>query len=284
MDRIVENYEIYYIDVVDEIKNGLDRKEVCDKVGISIDVLKSTMRYKNTTFKKLSKELLGFYKPPSKKQREKRLNTDYLKYLFSTYSSINQIYKNEKISSRVLKESLLFLGFINAKHFINENNINPPKIKKVVKGFKKGHVPSNKLFGEDKKEAIEKAKINRKKWREENRELINKKRKEKYHNNPSFKIAANLRKRLSFLLRYRLNKKSEQTLDLLGCKFEDFLLHLSNKFKEGMSFDNYGKWHIDHIIPCYNFDLSLREEREKCFHYTNLQPLWAQENLSKNRF
>ena len=49
-----------------------------------------------------------------------------------------------------------------------------------------------------------------------------------------------------------------------------------------MSWNNYGKWHVDHIRPCIDFDLSKPEEQQKCFHYTNLQPLWAEENMRKH--
>lgn len=58
---------------------------------------------------------------------------------------------------------------------------------------------------------------------------------------------------------------------------------LKLQFKEKMSFENYGTWHIDHIRPCSSFDLSLSEHQEACFHYTNLQPLWAKENLKKGK-
>ena len=50
---------------------------------------------------------------------------------------------------------------------------------------------------------------------------------------------------------------------------------------EGMSWENHGDWHVDHIRPCCSYDLTIEEEQKKCFHYTNLQPLWAEENLSK---
>jgi hypothetical protein len=59
--------------------------------------------------------------------------------------------------------------------------------------------------------------------------------------------------------------------------------HLESHFTEGMNWDNYGVygWHMDHIIPCAAFDLTKPEDQSKCFHYTNLQPLWAKDNLSK---
>jgi len=64
----------------------------------------------------------------------------------------------------------------------------------------------------------------------------------------------------------------------------DFLKqYLKKQFRPGMTWDNYGKWHIDHIIPCCKFDLSKPKEQQKCFHYTNLQPLWAEENRKKGR-
>jgi hypothetical protein len=57
--------------------------------------------------------------------------------------------------------------------------------------------------------------------------------------------------------------------------------YLAGKFKDGMTWENHGEWHIDHIKPCASFNLLDEGEQKKCFHYTNLQPLWASENLSK---
>jgi len=50
-----------------------------------------------------------------------------------------------------------------------------------------------------------------------------------------------------------------------------------------MTWENYGKWHIDHILPCSSFDMSKESEQRKCFHYTNQRPLWKKENLSRAR-
>ena len=80
-----------------------------------------------------------------------------------------------------------------------------------------------------------------------------------------------------------LNKeyKSKQTLELLGCNIEEFKKYLEFKFTKGMSWDKMHLIHIDHIKPCAAFDLTNPEEQAKCFHYTNLQPLWAIDNLRK---
>lgn len=77
-------------------------------------------------------------------------------------------------------------------------------------------------------------------------------------------------------------KKSARTTILLGCSIEQLRTHLASRFKRGMNWNNYGTaWHIDHIIPCHSFDLSKEHDQRKCFHYSNLQPLWSKDNLSK---
>ena len=89
-------------------------------------------------------------------------------------------------------------------------------------------------------------------------------------------------------LRHRIYKalkgysKSKKTLELLGCSLDFLRLYLQSKFQPGMSFSNYGKWHIDQIIPCARFNLQDPEEQKKCFNWKNLQPLWAEENIKKS--
>lgn len=97
--------------------------------------------------------------------------------------------------------------------------------------------------------------------------------------------------RLAYTLRSRVrnaihsNAKSSATFELLGCTVEELKKYLEAKFKPGMTWDNWGRfgWHIDHIMPCASFDLSNADEQKKCFHYTNLQPLWCHENQSKGK-
>jgi|DEB0MinimDraft_10_1074344.scaffolds.fasta_scaffold37199_2 hypothetical protein len=73
-------------------------------------------------------------------------------------------------------------------------------------------------------------------------------------------------------------KKNSTTEDLLGCSFEDAVKHIESLFTEGMSWDNMGEWHIDHIRPCSSFK---KNELHLMNHYTNLQPLWALDNIRK---
>lgn len=95
------------------------------------------------------------------------------------------------------------------------------------------------------------------------------------------KIKDNLRRRINYAI--KKSKKSKSSIKLTGCSIEQLRLHIENLWTDGMSWNNYGLkgWHIDHIRPCASFDLKDPEEQKKCFHYTNLQPLWAKDNLSK---
>lgn len=95
-----------------------------------------------------------------------------------------------------------------------------------------------------------------------------------------FVIKKRLRARLANALR-GYGAKAEPTLQLLGCSLPFLKRHLESRFKPGMSWKNRHRWHIDHVLPCKAFDLTQREEQLKCFHWSNLQPLWKRDNLTK---
>lgn len=105
----------------------------------------------------------------------------------------------------------------------------------------------------------------------------NKRLKKYYHNDINYKIKVLLRNRLNQLI----HRKIDTTISLLGCDLDTFKEYMESKFIEGMSWENIGKWHIDHIKPCVSFDLTDPDQQRQCFHYTNLQPLWAIDNLRK---
>ena len=126
-------------------------------------------------------------------------------------------------------------------------------------------------------------KLMRKSYRKNRKKAIKRQikyNKKKYKTDINYNLKFRLRARLSIALRGV--SKSKRTLQLLGVPHINFFkTYLECKFKEGMTWENRHLWHIDHIIPCSHFDLTKPEEQAKCFHYTNLQPLWASENLSK---
>lgn len=115
----------------------------------------------------------------------------------------------------------------------------------------------------------------------ENAKVYVKKRKQE---DPSFKLSLHLRSRLSHALKeghHRL-KCGSHVLDL-GCTIEELKKYLESLFKPGMTWDNWSKdgWHVDHIRPLSSFDLTNPIQFKEACHYSNLQPLWAEENLSK---
>ena len=131
-------------------------------------------------------------------------------------------------------------------------------------------------------ENSEKVKERVKKYRRENPEKIRAYLNKRYKNDENFRMIAILRARLRKSLNSQSSKKSKRTLELVGCSIRDIRQHLENQFKDGMSWENQGEWHIDHIKPCSLFDLTDPEQQKECFNYKNLQPLWAIDNIKKS--
>ena len=101
-------------------------------------------------------------------------------------------------------------------------------------------------------------------------------------NDSQHRAIQSLRAQMRIAIKRQLAKKTDRTMSLIGCTSDVFFAHLEAQFAEGMSWDNHGEWHIDHIRPCASFDLLDPEQQRQCFHYTNLQPLWAADNLRKS--
>ncbi len=101
----------------------------------------------------------------------------------------------------------------------------------------------------------------------------------RYANDPEFRIKTVLRSRLYVALKGKC--KSASTIQLLGCSIQKLQQHIEKQFLTGMSWENYGEWHIDHRFPCASFDLMDPKQQRACFHWSNLQPMWATENRKK---
>ena len=98
-------------------------------------------------------------------------------------------------------------------------------------------------------------------------------------NDPLYKLTCHVRTMTYNAFRNKGYTKRSQTYRLLGCSFEDLKSHIENQFTGTMNWDNHGEWHIDHIVPLASAE--SEEQLTKLCHYSNLQPLWAEENLSK---
>lgn len=94
-----------------------------------------------------------------------------------------------------------------------------------------------------------------------------------------YKLRVAIRDRIKTACRFGL--KAGSAIRDLGCSTQDLKTYLEAKFLPGMSWDNHGTWHIDHVQPLAKFDLTDPEQFKMACHYTNLQPLWAADNLSK---
>jgi len=123
-----------------------------------------------------------------------------------------------------------------------------------------------------------------KNWRYKNKIRINERAKvidkNRRLNDINYKIKKNLRSRLYKTL--KRNSKYGSAISDLGCSLEKFKLWLEMHWQDGMNWDNYGEWHIDHIQPLSSFNLSNKIEFLQANHFSNLQPLWAKDNLSKS--
>jgi hypothetical protein len=120
------------------------------------------------------------------------------------------------------------------------------------------------------------------KYREQNKETLNSKTRVRNNlrlkNDPIFKLKKNYRNRLYDY--YKGSNRSKTSEKIIGINWIGFKLHIEQQFSDGMTWDNYGAWHIDHITPLSAG--KTKKELETLFHYTNCQPLWATENLSKS--
>ncbi len=146
-----------------------------------------------------------------------------------------------------------------------ENNVD--KIKKLREDYLKNN-------GQKNRDRV-------KKWRQDNKEKRNLNDKNRRKNDPIFKLTQYLRNRTGFYFKKIGVDKEDNTINIIGCSLIFLKEHIEQQFDEGMSWELMGKYiHIDHIIPLSS--ATNKDEVYKLCHYTNLQPLWAEDNLKKS--
>ena len=201
----------------------------------------------------------------------------------------NLFYKNSK-SKDGLRSSCIECQ----KKYLEKNK---EKVREQNQQYNQKRRDQKKKWAELNKEKVN---LSRKKWLDSNKEIrakyvkeynkqyyinnkktrssySNQKQKEYRKTNPLFKIKSNLRQRIN---RY-IKNKSKSTEEIIGISYIEFLKYLESKFSKGMNIENLGNdIHIDHIIPLSS--AKSEEELYKLCHYTNLQPLWAKDNLTKS--
>ncbi len=222
---------------------------------------------KKCTKCKVDKELTQFGKDKSKKnglsnkcsecyKEYYKQNKEYVLKRCKEYDFKNKEKKSEYIK-KFYKE--------NKTYFQEYNNENKTKQKEY---FKKRHKDNREYYIEYKKKNIDKIRIY-----DTNR----------IKNNVQAKLSKYLRITLYRLLTKTKINKSNSAIKLLGCSVDDFKQYLETQFLPEMTWDNHGKvWEIDHIKPCFTFDLSLEEQQKECFNYINMRPLFKTTNIAES--
>ena len=159
---------------------------------------------------------------------------------------------------------------------------NKEHVKKINKEYYQKNKEIISIRGKDKrKNNKEEIKSRRIKYYQKNKQKISSRLRNRRKTDYLFKMKESIRSRTHSAFKASRWSKNSGNIEMLGCTYEEAFKHIENQFTEGMSWDNHSLfgWHIDHIIPLAS--AKTEEELIKLCHYTNLQPLWAEENLSK---
>lgn len=122
-----------------------------------------------------------------------------------------------------------------------------------------------------------------KKWNKQNKAYFQKWRKNKWENDTNYKLRIILGNRLNEVLKKNKTYKNSNIIQLLNCPLNELKQYIENQFILEMNWDNHGTiWEIDHIEPCSKFDMNITEDQQKCFNYTNLQPLFKTTKIAES--
>jgi hypothetical protein len=184
----------------------------------------------------------------------------------------SMVYRKKVRKSRVIIKKEISLEVLEYRHI--------KKLERQRRHYLKHRdniLLKNKKFREGNPDKV---RMMKQKYTEENRDKLNDSRRvretKRRYSDPTYKLIGNIRRRINRVVK----NKTKRTVECLGCSKDEFIKYIELLFSEGMSWDNYGEWHIDHIIP-----LSTAKDDEDVYrlnHYSNLQPLWKEDNIKKS--
>ena len=159
--------------------------------------------------------------------------------------------------------------------------LNYDKIKEYNKKYGKTYNPI--YFQKNKEKIYKREREYYKKHKKNTNIKRNTDRKRRYFNDVSYKLRILIRGRIKSTVQKQGGIRTLSVLEYIKCSLEYFKEYIELKFYPEMTWENHGEiWEIDHIIPCWSFDLTLLEEQEKCFHYTNNQPLFKTTEIAES--
>jgi len=247
---MIENIQHDYF--IWEEKNSTEQKTKLENNGVNEEVI-STNEIKNDSMQKDWRDIT------EPKERQKSYNKLYYQ------SNKNKLIIKANDYYQINKEKKNAYG----KEY---RKLNKDKIKKGKKIYNEAWYKINK----------DKIKLREKIYRSLNKDKKNLYFKNKKKTDIQYKLSCNLRNRLNSAIKG--NYKAGSAVKDLGCSVEELKSYIESKFQPGMTWDNWTTdgWHIDHIKPLSSFDLTDRKQLLEACHYTNLQPLWAKDNIIKS--
>tara|TARA_R110002167_G_scaffold276508_1_gene482469 strand:+ start:293 stop:1003 length:711 start_codon:yes stop_codon:yes gene_type:complete len=223
---------------------------------------------KKCTKCKVEKELTEFYKHNSNKDGFNNQCKSCIKEYDKKYKKATQEQRKEwrQANKEKINEKRKEYYQANKEKEKEYYQANKEKIKEQRKEYRKANKEQSKKYYKANKEYY--------------KEYCKEYQKERRAKDPLFKMTGNLRNRTSVAFRNKGYTKNTKTQEMLGVDWEVCKAHIERQFTKGMSWENQGDWHIDHIIPLSS--ANTEQELKKLCHYSNLQPLWAVDNIIKS--
>jgi len=219
---------------------------------------------------------------PTTEQLERILKM-YNEDLMGSHSIAKEIGVSKPTILRILKENDVEMG-PSGRRFIGGRKVAMKKYHSKPETKERKRKNYDKWYENNK----EHRKQYLKEYRENNIEKIRKTKRDYERNrkarDPLYKLISNFRTAIYQVLKESNVDKNEHYFDVLPYSQGELIQHLENQFTDDLTWDNYGEWHVDHIIPISSFNIQEMGDEEfiKCWSLKNLQPLWGEENIRKS--